>query len=128
MAVDSRLSATPAASVAIARLREIWGPLVFVVLAGCRASNDPLCYPAGPVVGAEADLLIGEVDGCRFTVDRELYRSWRALMLILDVEPGTAEGFSLPPGPGMRFVVRGSVPLPGWDACTAKPGRVIGPD
>ena len=63
-------------------------------------------------------MLVGEVADCPFYIDARQYEAWHTDQLILDVEPGTAEGFSLPAGEGLHFVTRSRV-------CEPPPSRPI---
>ncbi len=107
---EARISATPAAREAVIRLRAARGhPLMFVQSGGCCAGSTPMCFPAGEFITGSVDLLLGEIEGCPFYIDSRLYEAWNKAELILDVAPGTPEGFSLGPGGGMHFVVRSEV-------------------
>lgn len=101
-----RVTATAAARSAAAALGARWGPLMFYQPAACCGQTAPMCYPAGPIDPDDDVLVLGEVDGCPVYVDRHWYRESGEPLLTLDVEPGCAEGFSLPPGPQSRFVLR----------------------
>jgi uncharacterized protein (DUF779 family) len=109
-----RISATPAARLAIRRLRAArGGDLMFVQSAGCCAGSVPMCFPAGEFILGDTDLLLGMIEGCPFYIDARTYRSWDTPRLILDIAPGNPEGFSLGPGGGLHFVTRASgCPLP----------------
>jgi uncharacterized protein len=107
-----RLVATEAARKAITRLRAAHGPLMFVQSAGCCGGSAPMCFAAGEFITGPGDTLIGEVAGCPFYLDARQDEAWHTEQFILDVEPGTAEGFSLPAGEGLHFVTR-------WDAAGA---------
>jgi uncharacterized protein (DUF779 family) len=98
------LVASPAAHKAITALRHARGPVMFVQSAS-RTGTAPMCYPAGEFRTGERDVLLGEIDGCPFYVDTALYEEWHRPRLVLDVEPGSAGGLSLPAGSGMHFVV-----------------------
>lgn len=102
----ARITATPAARTAIARLRAArgGGPVMFVQSGGCCAGSVPMCYPAGEFLTGDTDVLLGEVDGCPFYIDRRLEQAWRTSQFVLDVAAGEPEGFSLPAGDGLRFV------------------------
>lgn len=115
--MSPRVAATQAAREAIAQLREQWGPLMFVQSAGCCGGSAPMCYPAGEFLTGDGDLTLGEIDGCPFYIDTRLYQAWREPDLLLDVEPGYAEGFSLPPGPGTHFVTRTPPGTPADPGC-----------
>lgn len=107
-----RLTATPAARQAIGRLRAGGGPVMFVQSAGCCGGSAPMCFRRGEFLLGASDVLLGEIEGCPFYIDRQLDEAWGRPQLVLDVEPGFAEGFSLPAGTGRHFVVR-AVPGPG---------------
>lgn len=102
-----RVGATPAARSAIARLRAALGtPVMFVQSAGCCAGSTPMCYPDGEYLVGPGDVLLDEIDGCPFYIDRRLDQAWGQSTFILDVAPGEPEGFSLAAGDGQRFVTR----------------------
>jgi uncharacterized protein (DUF779 family) len=98
--------ATKAARLAVRRLRAVRGPLMFVQSAGCCGGSAPMCFPRGEYLTGPGDLLLGSVEGCPFYIDRRLYEAWHPGRLVLDVEPGSPEGFSLAAGDGLHFVTR----------------------
>lgn len=101
--------ATPAARQAIAELCR-QGTVMFVQSGGCCGGTAPMCFRLGEFIIGDSDLLLGEMDGCPFYIDQRLYLAWARPALVLDVEPGFAEGFSLAPAAGMHFVVRSGQP------------------
>jgi uncharacterized protein (DUF779 family) len=101
-----RLVATEAARQAIVRLRAAHGPLMFVQSAGCCGGSAPMCFRAGEFITGAGDVLLGEVEGCPFYIDARQYTAVHIERLVLDAEPGMAEGFSLPAGNGLHFVTR----------------------
>ena len=101
-----RITATLAAQAAIERLRAgRGGPVMFVQSGGCCAGSTPMCFPQGEFVVGEGDVLLGEIDGCPFYIDAKLDAAWRHASFVLDVAPGAPEGFSLPAGEGLHFIV-----------------------
>jgi len=50
------------------------------------------------------DVLLGEVDGCPFYIDRRLDQAWHQDQFVLDVAAGPPEGFSLAAGDDLHFV------------------------
>ena len=76
------------------------------------AGSMPMCFPAGEFVVGHGDLLLGVIEGCPFSIEAGIYRSWGEAELILDVAAGEPEGFSLGPGSGLRFVIRTGVCAP----------------
>ncbi len=82
----ARVTATPAARQAIVRLRAArGGPLMFVQSGGCCAGSTPMCYPAGEFITGDADVLLGDIDGCPFYIDRRLDHAWHQDQFVLDV-------------------------------------------
>ena len=101
-----RITATPAAVEAITRLTaDRGGPVIFVQSGGCCAGSTPMCFPAGEFLVGDNDVLLGEIDGCPFYIDAALDRAWHQDRFVLDVAPGPAEGFSLPAGDNLHFIV-----------------------
>jgi len=103
---EPRVTATPAAEAAVARLRETHGPLMFVQSAGCCDGSAPMCFPLGEFLVGHHDVLLGEVLGCPFYIDAGHLAAWPHGVLVLDVEPGFADGFSLAAGEGTHFITR----------------------
>jgi uncharacterized protein (DUF779 family) len=102
----SRVTSTAAAREAIIRLRAGRGaPVMFVQSGGCCAGSTPMCFPEGEFIVGDNDVLLGEIDGCPFYIDERLDEAWHQDQFVLDVTPGAAEGFSLPAGDGLRFVI-----------------------
>lgn len=102
---EGRVIATEAA-----RLRAVRGPLMFVQSARCCDGSAPMCLPAGEYLTGPFDVLLGRIAGCPFYIDARQYRAWHPELLVLDVEPGVPEGFSLAAGEGLHFVTRTSAP------------------
>jgi len=101
-----RVIATGAARQAVNRLRAARGPLMFVQSAGCCGGSAPMCFPAGEYLTGPGDLLLGSIAGCPCYMDARQYRAWHPGQLVIDVEPGGPEGFSLAAGEGLHFVTR----------------------
>lgn len=101
----TRITATPAAREAIARLRADRGaPVMFVQSGGCCAGSVPMCYPLGEFLVGDVDVLLGEIDGCPFYIDSRLDEAWNQDVFVLDVARGEPEGFSLGAGDNLHFV------------------------
>jgi len=101
-----RITATPAAEQAITRLLADRGaPVMFVQSGGCCAGSMPMCFPAGEFLVGDNDILLGEIEGCPFYIDAGLDGAWHQDRFILDVAAGPAEGFSLPAGDNLHFII-----------------------
>ena len=103
---QTRISVTPAAGQAITGLLADRGaPVMFVQSGGCCAGSTPMCFPAGEFLVGDNDVLLGEIEGCPFYIDAGLDRAWHQDRFILDVATGPAEGFSLPAGDNLHFII-----------------------
>jgi uncharacterized protein (DUF779 family) len=108
-----RVTATDAALVAIRRLVTRHGPLVFVQSGGCCDGSSPVCLREGELLLGPNDVLLGDVAGCPFYVDREQYERWRRPVLVIDTAPGGGDTFSLEGPDGIHFVARSPGDAPG---------------
>ena len=103
----ARIIATPAAREAIRLLRAAGGgPVMFVQSGGCCAGSTPMCFPVGEFLIGDIDILLGEIDGCPFYIDKRLDQAWHQDQFLLDVALGEPEDFSLPAGESLHFVTR----------------------
>jgi uncharacterized protein (DUF779 family) len=104
-ATPARIMATPAAREAISALRAArGGPVMFVQSGGCCAGSTPMCFPVGEFVIGDIDVLLGDVDGAQFYIDKRLDEAWHQDFFLLDVAAGEPEDFSLPAGDNLHFV------------------------
>jgi uncharacterized protein (DUF779 family) len=101
-----RVTATDAAVAAVERLKARHGPLMFVQSGGCCDGSSPICLREGELLLGAGDVLLGEVAGCPFYVDREQYERWRSPTLVLDVGTGGGDSFSLEGADGIHFLAR----------------------
>ena len=101
----TRITATPAARTAVAALRAARGaPVMFVQSGGCCAGSVPMCFPIGEFKVGAVDILLGDIDGSPFYIDRRLDEAWHQDVFLLDVAEGAPEDFSLGAGDNLHFV------------------------
>lgn len=101
----TRITATPAARKAINALRATRGaPVMFVQSGGCCAGSTPMCFPIGEFITGDVDLLLGDIDGSPFYIDKRLDEAWHQDVFLLDVAEGAPEDFSLAAGDNLHFV------------------------
>ncbi len=101
----ARITATPAAREAISRLRAARGaPVMFVQSGGCCAGSTPMCFPEGEFLIGDVDVLLGDIDGSPFYIDKRLDAAWNQDDFVLDVDVGEPEDFSLAAGENLHFV------------------------
>ena len=104
--MSDTVRATEAARDLIARLVARYGSLMFVQSGGCCDGSSPVCLQQGELLLGPHDLLIGEIDGCPFYIDREQYERWRRPQFLIDVAPGEGDTFSIEGPEGVHFVAR----------------------
>jgi len=103
--IPARITATLSAREAITRLRAArGGPVMFVQSGGCCAGSTPMCFPDGEFILGDIDLLLGDIDGCPFYIDKRLDEAWHQDVFLLDVAEGEPEDFSLAAGDNLHFV------------------------
>lgn len=101
----ARITATPAAREAITALRAARGaPVMFVQSGGCCAGSTPMCFPLGEFIIGDVDVLLGDIDGSPFYIDKRLDEAWHQGVFLLDVADGEPEDFSLAAGKSLHFV------------------------
>lgn len=105
-ALIARVTATPAALALLARLRKLYGPLMFFQSGGCCDGSMPMCFPAGEFDVSDTDVYLGNLDGTPFYMGREQFGYWEHTQLIIDVVEGNGGMFSLDNGSGVRFLTR----------------------
>ena len=106
----------------IARLKTRYGSLMFVQSGGCCDGSSPVCLREGEMLLGPGDLLLGEIDGCPFYIDREQYERWHKPRFLIDVSPGEGDTFSIEGPEGMHFVAH-TVGKPGAEGQI--PGREL---
>ena len=77
---------------------------MFVQSGGCCAGSTPMCFPHGEFILGDIDVLLGEIEGCPFYIDKRLDQAWHQDQFILDVAAGEPEDFSLAAGENLHFV------------------------
>ena len=104
-AIPARITATPAAREAISALRAARGaPVMFVQSGGCCAGSTPMCFPIGEFLIGDVDVLLGDIDGSPFYINKRLDQAWHQDVFLLDVADGEPEDFSLAAGDNQHFV------------------------
>jgi uncharacterized protein (DUF779 family) len=77
---------------------------MFVQSGGCCAGSTPMCFPEGEFIIGDVDLLLGDIDGSPFYIDKRLDEAWNQDEFLLDVADGEPEDFSLAAGDNQHFV------------------------
>ncbi len=104
--MTSRISATEAARSLIKILEEKHGPLMFYQAGGCCEGTQPQCFEKGSFFPRMNDVLLGQIMGHEFWVDRDLFEYWKYSHFTLDTLEGFGPGgFSLETPLGKTFKI-----------------------
>ena len=98
--------ATEVAEAAIYKLKEKHGELIFHQSGGCCEGSTPMCFLSNEFYVDKTDILLGEIGGCKFYMNKEQYAYWRHTQLVIDVEEGYGGSFSLETQHGLRFITK----------------------
>ena len=104
-----KVLATESALLLIEKLKSKHGELLFHQSGGCCDGSSPMCYPKDEFIIGESDVLLGEIGGCSFYMNKSQYHYWKHTQLIIDVVPGRGGMFSLEGPEGVRFLTRSKV-------------------
>jgi uncharacterized protein len=104
--MGAAVAATQAALEVIRRLEAAHGPLAFHQSGGCCDGTAPICLKDGELPPSPHDLRLGQIGDAPFYIDADQYERWRRPRFLIDVAPGSAEGFSLEGLAGVHFVTR----------------------
>jgi|SRR6218665_958870 len=104
-----RVLATDKALDLIARLKGMYGNLMFHQSGGCCDGSQPMCFAEGEFRVGGNDVCLGEIAGCRFYMHADQFEYWKHTQLILDVTPGRGSSFSLEIPLGVRFFIQSRV-------------------
>jgi uncharacterized protein (DUF779 family) len=108
--VTDQVVATEAAASVLRHLTATFGPVILFQSGGCCDGSSPICLQEGELLLGSQDVLLGEVAGVPFYIDREQFERWNRPGFELDARPGTAEGFSLEGLAGVHFTVASRSP------------------
>ena len=102
--MSARVTATAQAQVAVTRLVNQHGQVVFFQSGGCCDGSSPICLPADAMPPGPHDRLLGTVAGARVYIDADQDDRWGNPDFLIDLAPGVPEGFSLAGPDDMHFV------------------------
>jgi uncharacterized protein (DUF779 family) len=104
-----RIIATDKAIELIHILKQQHGPLMFHQSGGCCDGSQPMCFEENEFKTGGNDVLLGEVEGCKFYMHRDQFEYWKHTQLILDVTKGRGSSFSLEIPLSVRFYIQSRV-------------------
>ncbi len=107
--MTERVLATNAALDLIEKLKQQYGNLMFHQSGGCCDGSQPMCFIDGEFKIGGSDILLGEVAGCKFYMNKDQFEYWKHTQLIIDITPGRGSSFSLEIPLGVRFITKSRV-------------------
>ncbi len=124
---ESVVAATTHAIDLIEKLKARFGPLMFVQSGGCCDGSSPMCFQDGDFMIGPNDLLLGEIDGCLYYVDDELFEQSGSPHLLIDCTPGETDPFSLEETLHMHFISRTQIVGPAQTTFRLIPSCLVTP-
>lgn len=103
---QSRVGVTEKAVALISLLKEENGEIIFHQSGGCCDGSAPMCFPKDEFYIDDSDVLLGEIEGCPFYMNRDQYEYWKHTHLTVDVVEGRGASFSLEIPKGLRFIIK----------------------
>lgn len=104
------VTATDEALDLIEELKSRYGSeLLFHQSGGCCDGSAPMCYPQAEYMVGGQDVLVGEIGGLPFYMNKDQYERWKHTDLIIDAIKGGGGMFSLDNGTGRRFLTRSKI-------------------
>ena len=103
---SSRLGATDKTVALITSLKEEFGELIFHQSGGCCDGSAPMCFPKDDFYLDDSDVLLGEIAGCPFYMNKEQFEYWKHTHITVDVVAGRGSSFSLEIPRGVRFIIK----------------------
>lgn len=100
-----RVMATQETLSFISFLKDKHGELIFHQSGGCCDGSSPMCYPKDELWLNETDVLLGDIGGVPFYMNKDQFDYWKHTHLTIDIVNGRGSGFSLEAPHNKRFVV-----------------------
>ena len=101
-----KVIATIAAQDLIKQLQEQHGNLIFVHSEGCCDGTSPICMTEGDFYLGSQDEQIGTVMNVPYYMHTSNYSYWQHLQIVVDVQNGMGNSFSLESTKDMSFIIR----------------------
>lgn len=101
-----RVAASEESRMAIELLKEQYGELIFFQSSGCCEGSTPMCYPRHEFTIGPYDILIGYVGGVPYFISSAQYEYMKHTQLILELEVGNNNTFSLNAPDGRSFITK----------------------
>ncbi|NBG65347.1 DUF779 domain-containing protein [Acidiluteibacter ferrifornacis] len=101
-----RIEITEVALKVVQQLKEKHGELIFHQSGGCCDGSAPMIFEKEDMYLDESDILLGEVGGVNFYMNKDQFEYWKHTHLTVDVTTGRGASFSLEIPLGLRFIIQ----------------------
>ncbi len=102
----SRVAITEKAKEIVAILKKKHGALIFHQSGGCCDGSAPMIFEKEDMYLDESDILLGEIEGVNFYMNKDQFEYWKHTHLTVDVTEGRGSSFSLEIPLGVRFIIQ----------------------
>jgi len=103
--LSQRVDITEKAAKIVKQLKEKHGNLIFHLSGGCCDGSSPMILNAEDLYIDNNDVLMGNIEGINFYMNREQFQYWKHTFLTVDVVEGRGSSFSLEIPLGLRFII-----------------------
>lgn len=101
-----RVIASKECEQAVEQLKQQYGALLFFQSGGCCEGSTPMCYPQNEYVTSPNDIQIGTVASVPFFMSHSQYEFMKRTQLIVELDIGNNNSFSLNAPDGRSFVTK----------------------
>lgn len=104
-----KLIATNKAIEVIELLKKKHGNLLFQQSSGCCDGTVPMCFQADGHYISSQNVLVGEIAGVPYYIDKQQNEYLKHMQIIVDVMAGQGASFSLESAEGFAFIMHSKV-------------------
>ena len=104
-----KLIATQKAVDVIELLKNKHGNILFEQSAGCCDGTVPMCYQADGHYISSQNVLVGEIAGVPYYIDKNQYEYMKHMQIIVDAIEGQGASFSLESVEGFAFIAHSKI-------------------
>lgn len=104
-----KLIATQKAVEVIELLKNKHGEILFEQSAGCCDGTVPMCYQADGHYMSSQNVLVGEIAGAPYYIDKNQYEYMKHMQIIVDAIEGQGASFSLESVEGFAFITHSKI-------------------
>lgn len=101
----TRVAITDKARNVLDKLKKQHGELIFHQSGGCCDGSAPMLFEEGDMYLDESDILLGQLEGVNYYMNKDQFDYWKHTHLTVDVTEGRGASFSLEIPLGLRFII-----------------------